>query len=50
MQDSSDQYPYSTYVYLIERLNEMQNLCVLRLTGLLPIERRHHQRRWQCCV
>ncbi len=28
MQESVDEYPYSTYMYLIERLNEMQNLCV----------------------
>ncbi len=28
MQDSIDEYPYSTYMYLIERLNEIENLCV----------------------
>jgi len=27
-QDSIDEYPYSTYMYLIERLNEIENLCV----------------------
>ena len=27
VQDSIDEYPYSTYMYLIERLNEIENLC-----------------------